>query len=189
MVSAGAGGGASRHDQDDIPRMHVFRERIVQDDHREKGDPKSPVSAAKGIPIREAKIFPRLRRRLTPNEKIVEHEVLDLGVRDGVRRRTEGCAFEMESCTFRTRTPTLRRTAQRASARRKEVQQGSFISDQNWDVAVFEALAPWASLISASKMIGIIGCQKGWAIRQADAQQACTHSKLRGGARSTGIQS
>lgn len=56
--------------------------------------------------------------------------------------------------------------------------EGSFVSIQNSNVAVFGELASSAPLMSASKMVEIPGCPKGWTIQQSDAQQAYTQSEL-----------
>lgn len=55
----------------------------------------------------------------------------------------------------------------------------SFVAGQNSNAAVVEELAPPASPMSASEMIGIIGCQKGWAIHLSDTQQAYAQIELK----------
>lgn len=57
--------------------------------------------------------------------------------------------------------------------------EGSLVSDQTSNVAVFEEVAPSASLMSASKIIDVIGRQQGWGIQQSDAQQAFPQSELK----------
>lgn len=59
VVDSRAGGDASRTQNDVIPMMLVFRDRVSCDDHREKREPRSPVCVAKGIAIREAKKIPK----------------------------------------------------------------------------------------------------------------------------------
>lgn len=52
--------------------------------------------------------------------------------------------------------------------------------NQNSNVAVFEELALWTSLMSESIMFNIIGCQSEWVVQQSDAQQAYAQSELKG---------
>ena len=58
--------------------------------------------------------------------------------------------------------------------------QGNRVQDQNANYAVFDELASSASLMSAGKMLDIIGCQDGFTVEQSDAQQAYTQSELGG---------
>lgn len=58
--------------------------------------------------------------------------------------------------------------------------EGSFVSDQNSIVAVFEEIASSASLMSAAKVIDLNVCPQGRTIQHSGAQQACTQSELNG---------
>lgn len=62
----------------------------------------------------------------------------------------------------------------------RSVFEGSFVSGQRSNVAVFGEFASSMALISASKMIDIPGGQADWAMLQSVAQQADTQSEVKG---------
>lgn len=109
MGSSGAGDYSSQSDQDDIPRMKVFLDRVAQDDHRERTTRSPRYASQKAYPIEKRQIFLLLRRRSTPDGNALEHYVLDRGARDGVRRRTKGRTFKRHDSKSRARVPALRR--------------------------------------------------------------------------------
>lgn len=153
----------------------MFRDHIAHGDHRDKdGDPRAPVCVAKDTPICEAKQIPKAQAALEPEWKqAMGHEVMDPRICDGAQRSTEGRVVQRKDIAFRSGVPAMHGTAQRESIRGSVAFEQSSVSDQNSIVVIFEELASSsASLMSASQMIDVTGCQQGWTIQQYDAQQA-----------------
>ena len=64
--------------------------------------------------------------------------------------------------------------------RARVVIQGDGIQDHEGQAAVFQELSSSASLMSASKLVDVIGMQPGYSVQQADAIQAFPQALLGG---------
>lgn len=64
VANSSAGGDAARAVADEVQRTNMFCDRVVLQDHREKGELRTPVFVSKPIPNREAKNIPRAQLAL-----------------------------------------------------------------------------------------------------------------------------
>lgn len=64
VANSSAGGDAAWAVADEVPRMNMFRDRVVHEDHREKGELRTPAFVSKPIPNGEANHIPRAQLAL-----------------------------------------------------------------------------------------------------------------------------
>lgn len=177
-VSAGAGGDASRVDLVDIPRINVFRDRIVQETTWTMTTRSLRYASRRQSLPAARRQFPRLKRHSTPNEKALEHELLAESVMeyDNVRKAARssgktvhfGCVPSLCVATNAQRALAGRKKVQRASGIRGFIRLGS-------DSERRSIRGVGASLMSASKMIDIVGCQQGGTRQLSDTRKADTY--------------
>ena len=58
--------------------------------------------------------------------------------------------------------------------------QGNAVVDENWEDAVFADAGAAPAMMEAARMIDMLGCNDGWTVEQADAEQAYVQSTLKG---------